>query len=68
MKRRSNWPLAAILLTALVVQAGLTAFSGTTSAGGSLVRDGVICTACGPISSGACPLEDRPLPTGSLVD
>jgi hypothetical protein len=57
MKRRSSWPLLAILLAAVAVQAGLTAFSGEAVDNGPLVRDGVVCTACGPIPSGACTLD-----------
>jgi hypothetical protein len=55
MRRRSNWPLIAILLAAAAVQAGLswTRASSLPAAGSnSVVRDGYICTACGPIATG----------------
>ena len=63
MRRRSNWPLFLLLLTAVAVQAGLSltgASSAGNAGGASVARDGYICTACGPIATGACELKDAP--------
>jgi hypothetical protein len=52
-----------ILLAAAAVQAGLslTTASSTGLAGaGSVMRDGYICTSCGPIASGLASQDKAP--------
>ena len=64
MKRRSNWALAMILLGAAGTQAALSAFLASRTGGTPVARDfdsrdGVRCTACGPIPSAVCPIKPR---------